>query len=1186
MAEIDVKRGVLCEKFGIIPSNSGKKTIVYVAVDSTGSMSATLEAVKAGVLMLIGLLLLCDIEVVIVFYGDYSLTIREIENVVTIIQSDFDIYVKFYKINQNGGGGDEPEALITALNMIALMMEIKKGYEKQVVIVVTDANYHTGLLYVDEEKFEIEALKKYGLPDNFTSVCESIKKYGASINVITSYDRPVVYKDCNTNAILIETKLTKETVSIAFCVIFNYWLSGGKTVPGIVFPDDFNISYPKNKQMTPTEIILDVVKPDQMSKFYKDFQSAVSECSEILKFAGPVLARVYYKCVRDFNKTDEHGKFLKTLTNVPKNVIEWFKSQESQKMFNLRELNTKISFKSLIEARNGRPVIPLSEFALIKGGDSHLPTEEFLQIIAFVNKTMGPSNISNLIRILQGLIIVSTEAPDFNPDEHLILSAIQEDPKLICSFLCKPFGVETIPEIMSLSPITVAAILQFCKNAPQLLEIFSKYVKQPTFMSWTNGNAKIPKWITNPATIEFIRNALTSYETNANKEVLSWISKVLRFYNMSSQTCECSYTLVSKNDTSVYEMTKSVESVYMSSCLICGIRLPINLFVKISTLELQIIRDRMTNYICEFKPFETDNPMFIRFGTIEKWNAYMDNLETFCEKNGTILVSTYGLNICRSDNETGIPYMTPEGVIDPYTYTKMTNDKHLRPIPDTYEGMESMYNNFIGHDGEKLISELNMIPTTDIKENGTKMVCCTKKKKKVSSTTCGCVYMAADTSSGALSTQATCAGCRLTGITLYPAKCQTCNTAIAMGTQVPDFDSKDCVFCKIPPVVRTIPKVSLQTLVSNNLEVFSEYFGIPISILKKLTSQKPFGVLTTEKEEFLIPELLNSEIWKRTRYNFEGLSLKYEGNSLTPKSIKTIVELINNNFLSDCFICTSTVKVNTMIKCPGCKFSWCVNCSDEMCGDKAWINQEQSAQNYGCSQCSKTFTKGFAIKRKYGCLHSALKSDLVEQLDDHHNKMKTCGMPNHDPTHCRSFIERAGACGLPEDADDGRAKTIECNHCTETRVKLAQENAKRETFDGTAMPTGHYILPSGIIYRPCPACSFDGIRIKGCWSQHCHCDTHFCWCCGMTGDIYGHLNTKFGKAFVTGDPKNPDLYLPPEMEASLTPEQKHAVELARQRGGNETPAERADRLALEAAERADRLALEDDDHDDEYDYEY
>ena len=88
---------------------------------------------------------------------------------------------------------------------------------------------------------------------------------------------------------------------------------------------------------------------------------------------------------------------------------------------------------------------------------------------------------------------------------------------------------------------------------------------------------------------------------------------------------------------------------------------------------------------------------------------------------------------------------------------------------------------------------------------------------------------------------------------------------------------------------------------------------------------------------------------------------------------------------------------------------------------------------------------------------------------------------------------------------------------------------------GITLPNG-LIIADGLVMRSCPVCGLIGARDRNCWSQHCNCGTNFSWCCGTTGDVYGHLGSCEGSGYSiygTSYEGNPDLTLTPDIVAQL-----------------------------------------------------
>tara|TARA_B100000575_G_scaffold154027_1_gene122856 strand:- start:21128 stop:25027 length:3900 start_codon:yes stop_codon:yes gene_type:complete len=152
--------------------------------------------------------------------------------------------------------------------------------------------------------------------------------------------------------------------------------------------------------------------------------------------------------------------------------------------------------------------------------------------------------------------------------------------------------------------------------------------------------------------------------------------------------------------------------------------------------------------------------------------------------------------------------------------------------------------------------------------------------------------------------------------------------------------------------------------------------------------------------------------------------------------------------------------------------------------------------------------------------------------------------------HCRSeipyheLLDGCRAAGIDVDvagpADEpttDKSTITECPDCNTYRAKLyadylkrlaEREKAERETPKLIEVDNEFLILASELedtsrtthptLYRKCPNCGEINTKDEECWSVTCRCSIHFCWCCGKTGQIYPHLENKFGSCYVHDTP--------------------------------------------------------------------
>ena len=1206
-----------------------------------------------------------------------------------IEHDDLNIMIRLlrtYRIGQNGNGVDFAEACASAgyvLNERVRLRKVVNKSSKEIVFWLTDApphgiddiSYHfwdpdrnkwivtKGELDGSAGRRERRILSGLGLATDFGDVMSMLSESDVSVNVITTHVRVEDFHVPETNMIYVpelterelrtsynakydrrwnryipsydefvshnqhrvKNKLTTEDTMNGLLIMMNYILVGGQLPPGTEMP--VGMKLPEGMQFdNDGEYVFPVTN---LRNYYDQFVEQVKHHPVIIMYA-PFLAGPYFEAVRKLKLTGEHGVLCTYLKDngISQSVIDWFKEQAAPKL-HLKDLNYEC-----IKKNTGK----FANFALTK--KKGISFVNFLSIITFVQWSEGPECIKVLKDILQGLQIIDLNSKEFeqlNGDEYIMLSAVAEDPTLLCSFITFIEDENTMKKFTSLNTIVVAAVLHWCsESTPQLLEIMQDFIKRPSFMAWTWKNINVPNSIFNLPTLSFIRQALSSHDTTANKEVLDRIMRVLRVSHTFRNTIPKIKSYVTLETMKMREKALGAPGVYQVICMITGKPFPINIFVLIDECEFNQIRTKMQNYITVQKKsgvnvFES-NKMFKKFGNMKTWDNYMNRLCDMLRKfNGYLLVSTYAKFF--GDNcRTGLPYMDGNGVMDSFYWDTMIDKGVFTNCynPKEYDSMEAYYfqhigfnsddimDNSMGH-GSKLINANNIISKNKIHEGGCVMVSCTKRNRSGKGF-CGAIYMVTDSTSGAVRAEAACASCR-NQCQLYNAMCKDCGCKLAMGIPITPigavvkqetmqdvdvdgmervavehhFGKENCVFCNITSEIRGHNDVQMVQLANNNIELFSGYFGIPEDILQRLVSTGSPAKALREKhqnreDKDIIDDILHELIhdgsnWVKTLKDLNGLN--YQG-PLTEDTIDIITDMISKNFKLDCILCETNVRTINTTVCHDCGFCFCNGCAHSMYSDQAWFNQKQNYANYSCPACRSPIKKGYARKNRYRILYQAIiNGDVKNALTTPKHDMITCGNPECKANH-RTCVIELGDCEVADTdvndtvtdiKDDDEPKYLECIECKTDRIdkknaKIRHEHALQE-IPGVIMPNGLIISEDGIILRACSSCGLYGSRNGACWKQYCICGHNYPWCCGKCDqgeDVYAHIHRctggYSGSGFRDGGRHNPDLHLPDGTD-DLSVEQKAAVEIALNRGGN---------LA-----NRDGFPLHGDDHDDDDD---
>ena len=1173
---------------------------ICICLDTTSSMQASLEACKESVRKVCKLFGLLKLKITLILFGDYQRMKgkQTVDNVVTIIQGAIPsvlVKLKGYRLSQNGHGGDWPEALTTALNFAHRILS-----DKSSIIIITDAVYHNyyynnyGANMCEdggEGQVEIACLQDAGMFISFTDVLDALMKKKMTVDIISSYAK---YKNAyqsvvdNEGVLCYLPALNQAEVTNSLFAIINYRITGGFFPPGVQFPP--GLKFPGNQATSGGELTInfDDIIEDKL-KYFGEIYKFVSDNPTVFPYLS-FIAQPYFNIVRKYKKSADHSKLcdiLKT-AGVSKDVIEWFKGQAVERL-HLNEINLKI----IDEDEDA-----MDDLAIVK--NEHIDYNRFLDMLTVLSYK-GDASINLLKTVLQKLTLIKIDSEEFDPNKHLALNAVVNEPSLLCSFICFKEGDEFMRQFVGVNMIVVSAILQWCKdNMPELIEIMKVHITRKGFMKWTHGGIHVPDSIFNSRTLDFVRQGLAPYETTANKKIFDRIVKLIQVSRIINQNFEQLGSIIKPEAMNPREKVRYVNGVYVATCPMIANKMPTNIFKRIDLAQYEKIRQKMENYI---KLYGFGHSiMFSRFKTYEKWSDYMNNVRRLICDLGSIFISTYGLYFGEQCKQ-GLDYMTPDGVIDIHTYTRFVDkvpkdDSYSEDSDesgnggedDPYIKMLTYYMKHIGKNGEYLLSKKNIVPKKYIHKDGPMMVCCTKHKGKIKKGYCGAIYQVMDSSGGAVRVESTCAECRLGNVTLYRNTCTTCKTHIAMGEYLPQLSEDECIFCSIPDGIRTHYNISTVALIKENMAIFSAYLGVPEVFLERLIAmdKKPARAIREDvvdnkdaniTNKILHPSMLDDEGWTSSK-DMVLNGITYQGCILNDKSIQSIVESIDSGFRLDCPFCCELCPVKNMTKCHKCEFRYCLNCATTMFGNTKWFNQEQDNACFSCPACRTPVLKGFARKHKYWLLYNALKRKLVaEVLEDPKKKLKTCGNPDC-VAECRSHIVVVGACGPAGEEGDGadaeveaedpnKPNYLECHECLSDRKSKelqasreeAEQRRRNEMEAGTKLPNGYYINQDGLVFRPCPYCGAMGLRDDhACWNMTCTnpvCRQHYCWCCDeQVGDVYGHLTRRFGTYYVSGsiyaDPENRNMYIStvdgPINFETWTEEEHNALARARAHG--------------------------------------
>lgn len=1150
---------------------SDTRTIVIV-LDTTASMGSSLNAIKCAIGVLGEMLKIIKINLIVILYGDYTSGRDTPYTPITIYKGDIeDIIYKLscYKLNQNGFGGDGPEALITALNIAHYNIP-----DDSHIIIITDNVYHGysyssfGYMMCDDGKegdWEHKILKKNDMKLSFNDISNYLFfEKDVTIDIITNYSHAddafsiLSQKGgciCNSRHSL----LSEEYVTESLFILLKIRISNPIFPPGVIVPHYIKLEEQTSIDVSKGSFNIHFENHTSELKYYESFVRFVRSNPEYFPYLN-FLAEEYFKIVRKYKKSAEHSLLCQFLleNNINKVVIDWFKEEGSPKML-LNELNCQhISSDSLALSKS-------HSIGLI----------DFMDMLKFVNFFPGKTSIRNLKKIIKGFNLININSPDFNPETCIVFDAIKGEGNInfLASFICCQENI--LNEFHSFNPIIASAILQWC-DIDVLRNIVKDYIKTSTFMNWTNAGNNVPDSMFHAPTLNFVVQGLSPHETNCNKTSLHRLSKGIMIAKLLSNSYNNINTIIERKNMSQKEIVRHTPGVYMVWCFLCANWMPINLMKAIDLSQFNAIGKSMQTYI-NTHGFNR-SPMFKRFGTVVIYKEYMIKIQNIIKEIGSMYVSIYAINFGLNDT-VGLPFMDIHNNIDEYTYKPSINGQikpHDEMIGMEYGSMIEYYIYHIGRNGENLITEGNMVDNCNVLPDGPRMVSCTKAGKAKGGR-CGNIYQILDTSSGAIRLESTCASCRK-NVNVYSSNCTDCGHGISMAHQLDDFNSTNCIFCRVKEGTKTYSNVQVNILFKENISAISRFLGVSSEYISRLISKghKPARAFRDEKVHPENPEMtvkfFPEFVFDDTQWVNEPMPeiVTIYGCTITPESIEYIKESIVDGFTSDCPFCCETCPIKETLSCTNCQYRFCKDCAKSMYNDDVFKhNATISNSNFSCPACRAPITKGVARSNKFMILHSAIKHGIVSQvMANPNNEMKICGNPECEaPT--RAFCVEKGVCGAAGDEDGGAANEdptihdyVECHHCLSSRKikELAAEKAAQEGVlnPDCFLPTGHYITEDGLVCRVCQYCGTLGTRLDNhCWNMTCtnpDCGMHYCWADGYTGDdIYGHLTKMFGTFYVSGsehvDPRNRNLFISTvdgQVDFnSWTPEQLEALEMAR-----------------------------------------
>lgn len=1088
--------------------------MIGIVLDTTGSMGPSVEASQKAIASLSSILRLIGYEILVIAFGDFHHRTDTLEKVVGVYTADEFQRYKFHQF-PHGGGGDTPEALASAFRMIFKLLEEGLIPIWTFFALVTDAYPHMSIGgdNAQQAKFEELALKRVGAPWLWPDVVEKFAGCGAILSTIC-----------------------RQSPGLEQCYRFVSESSGGTFV-----------QIPRLDQPSVTTEILKIIDtrleadvsladspgidPEEFIKTFQEFALNNPTTLGQLLF----LSKEYYKHVRSSRAyTDLHGQFFQKLLQlggVDPQVIDLFKSAQ---------VSCQVLEDLLLDfPKEEQPCVKyigkVCSFATIKD--------------ALVTGAMTKEVMQLLRDCFSSFVICPSSDPLAVP-----LTLIQDDLCWLASIISMNQGLEDSHELpeytRGILPMMVASIFQHCQ-VEEIRKVARDILEKDNFLPWLRPGSSTcvnDTWW-NRIKLQYLmkgisRSGLDTEKTRQMTTVLGRLATCVEVVSLKDQTIPVLSVRTELGNLSRSDAVLKTDSVILLYDAALELWMAATLAFKCTHPETMTIIEKMRRH----------NNFF------QKPESHYEKISQLSEKMGGLVLSIYSINCDVTDN---VLYDQADGRRAGYqdSYSKkpyVTQEfLDLNPVPSDLDGLEKFLLERVGQNGERIFSAANLVKGNMILEGGPQMTHCGKKD-------CGRCYFRQDSSSLDRTENTRCGICRkgVIELPMYEITCSSCSRSFVSGIEFQgELDKEACPFCQIPVINKCVYNVSVFNLFSRNLELFSEYFGIPLKLFEKIVERKSMAKVfridpaTPETACPLLPEIFDDHDWRSKKNVLDGSVIIYQGDTLILDSIDKVKELLGSWFRIECSICYDT-----------CEFRWTKKfCSNDGCADrfcqaciKAQTSQVSPGQviNLGhlqCPMCRRKIKRGHfsdtvpALKKLFdGQKDQTLYDKMVETP---RLKVYLCSNVDNDEDPCASLDQfpfeiddRLLGCGeamqeqLEEEEDGvaGAAQRHICSACLSREVERLAPREPQTQFEGIGelTETGHYraideATGRTIHTRPCPKCNRIIELESGCFHITCRyyntrgeppCDAHFCWCCGKLFEnrlsewqehpCYAHLRTE------------------------------------------------------------------------------
>ncbi len=487
-----------------------KTSIIFIVLDTTGSMKDSFEAVKLAIINLNKILSICGINIVIITYGDYYNRANTIYDVTAIHLFDtFNTYN--FRAFPTGDGGDTPEAVHSAFCRLDIFIKFlnSTGFNiiKPNVIFITDAPPHT-----DEHDVYFQLEKR------------NVENY--RFNYTLDFLREYVEK--NTNCSIICTTNTSHIYTAFGQLYLSQYLSQDKVLKYLLII--INTIFEENPQVFNFNTIL----PQDFCTIFRDFVKNSPTMLEHLSF----LSNQYYKNIRhNQEQLKEHSKFVLDISNlpIPPGLMEEFKNAQTP-MFNIKDLYYKY------------------EGVRINTTSSH----NFSSIKDLFGILVKADDIINIKKIIQALQITDGSG--------IPIEAIDERLELLASAFCIDMDGNYPQFEQGVLPILACGVVLYC-TIPEIVDIFTKYIMSPRFLTWLstdiNTRSKPNDTMWNRIKLQFIINAVSKLEHHPHIKVLMRLSKMVEIISMFYSTINPFEVIVKVDKLNKKQLVQNIQHIPM-----------------------------------------------------------------------------------------------------------------------------------------------------------------------------------------------------------------------------------------------------------------------------------------------------------------------------------------------------------------------------------------------------------------------------------------------------------------------------------------------------------------------------------------------------------------------------------------------------------------------------------------------